>query len=142
MIVWLDRGLVAEENAAVSIHDRGLLHGDAVFETALLHNGGFFRLHEHLERFAASAATMRIPAPATDDIDRIVRSVARANELRDANIRITLTRGVEQPLLLVTARPPRLRVGAGQRGWRIITARTRRPATAAVPAQLKAIGRT
>lgn len=143
MIAALDGSLIEEENAAISIHDRGFLFGDAVFETVLLHAGGFFCLREHLERFAASAAAMRISAPAAAEVDRIVRDVVRANGLRDANIRITLTRGVAQPLLLITARAPDpARAEAARAGWRIVTARTRRPSTAAVPAQLKAVGRT
>ncbi|HEX6308179.1 MAG TPA: aminotransferase class IV [Longimicrobiales bacterium] len=143
MIVWLAGGLVPAEDATISIHDRGFLLGDAVFETALLHRGGFFRLGGHLERFAASAATMRIPAPDPLEVDRIIREVVRANGLHDAHIRIILTRGVRTPLLLVTAQsrdPSRLERKSAD--WRIITARTRRPSIAAVPAQLKAVGRT
>jgi branched-chain amino acid aminotransferase len=143
MIVALDGRLVREEDAAISIHDRGFLFGDAVFETALLYDGGFFRLADHLDRFAASAAAMRIAAPPASDVDRMVRHVVRANALRDANIRITLTRGVRDPVLLVTARTvDRDRVSAARAGWRIITARTRRPSVASVPAQIKAVGRT
>lgn len=143
MIVWLDGRLVPEDDAAISIHDRGFLHGDAVFETALLQGGGFFRLRGHLQRFVASAATMRIPAPDVPEIERIIREVVRANALRDANIRMMLTRGVRTPVLLVTAQPREpSRPGRRNEGWRIITAHTRRPSTAAVPAQLKAVGRT
>ncbi|MGH7446607.1 MAG: aminotransferase class IV, partial [Longimicrobiales bacterium] len=137
MIVWLDGTLLPDEDAAISIDDRGFLFADAVFETALLHDGGFYRLREHLDRFARSAATMRIDAPDSGAVDRIVRAVVRANELRHANIRITLTRGVVNPVLLVTARPrDPARTTAAPAGWRIVTARTRRPSTAAVPAQL------
>jgi branched-chain amino acid aminotransferase len=143
MIVALGGSLMPENDAAISIHDRGFLFGDAVFETALLHQGGFFRLREHLERFAASAAAMRIAAPDIAEADRLVREVARANHLRSANIRITLTRGTRDPVLLITARPPdAARAEAARAGWRIVTARTRRPSTAAIPAQLKAVGRT
>jgi branched-subunit amino acid aminotransferase/4-amino-4-deoxychorismate lyase len=72
-----------------------------------------------------------------------VRDVVRANDLRDANVRITLSRGIREPLLVVTARAPdAARIAAARAGWRIVTARTRRPSTAAVPAQLKAVGRT
>lgn len=143
MIVSLGGRLLPEEDAAISIHDRGFLSGDAVFETALLHDGGFFRLCEHLERLAASAATMRIDAPDLRDVDRMVRDVVRANELESANIRITLTRGTREPVLLITASAPdAARTGAARAGWRIVTARTRRPSTASIPAQLKAVGRT
>jgi branched-chain amino acid aminotransferase len=143
MIVALDGRLIPEEDAAIPIHDRGFLFGDAVFETALLHEGGFFRLRHHLDRLAASAAALRIDAPAVPEVDRLVRQVIRANTLRSAHIRMTLSHGVRRPLLLITARAPDpARAEAARRGWRIVTARTRRPSTAAVPAQLKAVGRT
>lgn len=143
MIVALDGRLVDESDAAISIRDRGFLFGDAVFETALLQDGGFFRLSDHLERFAGSAAGLRIDMPPAGEIDRLVRDVVRANDLRDASIRMTLTRGVRQPVLLITASAPdEARHEAARRGWRVITARTRRPSTAAIPAHIKAVGRT
>ena len=143
MIVYLNGAFVDHAAAQVSVDDRGFLFSDAVFETALLYHGGFFRLRQHHERFAESARTMRIAAPPLDDVDRIVRDVTRRNELHDANIRITLTRGVTTPLLLVTARaadPTRLE--HARAGWNIITATTRRPSIRSIPAQLKAVGRT
>jgi branched-chain amino acid aminotransferase len=143
MIVFWGGDYVPEEDATISIDDRGFLFSDAVFETALLYRGGFFRLRQHLERFAESARTMRIAAPSIDDVDGIVRAVVRRNDLRDANIRITLTRGVTAPKLLVTARaadPTRLE--QSRAGWNIITAQTRRPSIRSIPAQLKAVGRT
>jgi branched-chain amino acid aminotransferase len=143
VMVYLNGRLVPDVEAAISIHDAGFLSADGVFETALLHRGGFLRLRQHLDRFSASAATMRLPAPTVEELDRAIRAVVRANALMDANVRITLTRGVTEPTLLITARP----VAAGARararlGWRLITAQTRRPGVASAPAQLKALGRT
>lgn len=142
MIVYCN-GFMPAADASVAIDDPGFLFGDGVFETALLHAGGFFRLRQHLERFRTSAETMRIPAPDVAHVDAIMRRLARENDLHDASFRVTLTRGVDQPLLLVTARPldPDWTRRAAA-GWRVITARTRRPSTSAVPAQLKALGRT
>lgn len=142
MIVYLNGRYMPEEEAAISIHDRGFLAADGVFETALLHDGGFFRLGAHLERFAASAAALRLTAPAAAETDSVLRRVAHMNELRAATMRITLTRGAVQPTLLVTATAhdsghrDRLRAG-----WHLVTARTRRPSTAAIPAQVKTLGR-
>jgi branched-chain amino acid aminotransferase len=143
MIVCLNGHYVTDEAAAISIHDRGFLAGDGVFETALLHDGGFFRLPAHLDRFAASARALRLTAPSATELDAMVRNVARRNELRTANVRITLTRGTAHPTLLVTATAPAagLRERA-RRGWQVVTARTRRPSTASTPPQLKALGRT
>jgi branched-chain amino acid aminotransferase len=143
MIVALNGTLLEEDEVAISIRDRGFLFGDAVFETALVHEGGFFRLRAHLDRFAASAAGFRFTVPDLAELERVVRAVVRANELPDANVRMTLSRGVTEPVLLITAAAPdRSRLASARDGWRVITARTRRPSTAAVPAHIKAVGRT
>ena len=143
MIVYVDGAFVDEERAVVSASDRGLLFGDAVFETGLLRNGGFFRLDQHLQRFAASAATLHLTHPALASVDDIVRRLARLNALANGNLRITLTRGVHAPCLIAAIRPidPAWTERA-RRGWTILTARTRRPSIASTPAQLKAVGRT
>jgi branched-chain amino acid aminotransferase len=143
VIVHLNGRYLPAEEAALRIDDPGFLFADGVFETALLYRGGFFRLRPHLQRFAASAAVLRIPSPAEDELVAIVRTLARENRMRDASIRITLTRGVARPTLLVTLKPPDERWAERARaGWHVVTARTRRPSPASVPAQLKALGRT
>jgi branched-chain amino acid aminotransferase len=143
MIVYVDGEFVEEEAAVVSVNDRGLLHGDAVFETGLLQHGGFFRLEQHLQRFAASAATLRLAHSPLGEIATAVRRLARDNQLAAGNLRITLTRGVRTPTLIMTIRPPdHAWLEKAQRGWTLKTARTRRPSVAAIPAQLKSVGRT
>lgn len=143
MIVWLEGAFRDEAEAAIPIDDRGFLHADGVFETALCLQGGFFRLDEHLERFRGSAATLRLPVPAARELEHIARDLVRRNALTDASLRFTLTRGTDRPRLLVTARAPDPAwTDRAARGWRLITAATRRPSPAAIPAQLKALGRT
>jgi branched-chain amino acid aminotransferase len=143
VIVYLNGEYLDAAEARIGIDDAGFLAADGVFETALLHGGGFLHLAAHLRRFLDSAALMRLQAPSESDLDRIIRQVARHNALTDANIRVTLTRGQGAPTLLVTARPASAAwAERAAKGWSIITARTRRPSTAAVPAQLKALGRT
>jgi branched-chain amino acid aminotransferase len=142
MIVYLDGEFIPEEDAAIPIGDRGFLFSDGVFETALLQDGGFFRMQHHLQRFAASARTLRLPPPDIEAVDGIIRELARRNNLRDGNVRMTLTRGASTPLLLVTIRPPDAEwIRRARDGWSIATAATRRPSTAAIPAQLKSLGR-
>jgi branched-chain amino acid aminotransferase len=143
VIVHLDGQWLEQDAAVISVRDRGFLFGDGVFETALLHQGGFLRLRQHLDRFAASAAMLRLPHPPLDEIARIVHRLALLNGMTAGNVRVTLSRGVLRPALLVTITPPDAAwQDRARSGWRIITARTRRPSTAAVPAQLKALGRT
>jgi len=104
---------------AVSVLDRGLLYGDGLFETLRSYDGVPFLLEEHLARLNASAAELRIAEGlATSLIVRNISELLRLNELRDAYIRITLTRGshagrleldpTDRPTVAIVTRPVRL----------------------------------
>lgn len=144
MIAYLDGDWIGEDEAAISVRDRGFLFSDGVFETALLHRGHYFHLADHLERLQSSAALMGIPAPDTAMLTSIAVEIARRNDLTAGSLRITLTAGsTAASTLLVTIAPRDTAwVERAAAGWHIITSATRRPSTAAVPAQLKALGRT
>lgn len=143
MIVFLNGEWLPAEQARVSIDDRGLLFADGVFETALLFRGGWFRLDEHLERFRASAALWDLAVPALAELRDIAHRLARENRLADGSLRIVLTRGTAAGTTLFATLHPTDEAWNERalRGWTLITAQTRRPSTAAVPAQLKALGR-
>jgi branched-chain amino acid aminotransferase len=143
VIVYLNGRYLSRADATVSIDDRGFLFADGVFETALLHDGGFFRLRQHLRRFADSAAMLRLTAPPAEMLEEVARALARENGLASGSLRFTLTRGSGEPTLLVTLSPEDPDAHArARRGWHLVTAATRRPSTASAPAQLKALGRT
>jgi branched-chain amino acid aminotransferase len=150
VIVYLNGEWLPENEADIPITDRGFLYGDGVFETARLHQGKFFRLEQHLERLQQSALALQIPAPPSAQLATLAREIAERNQLQEASLRITLTRGsvagkslhTERPTLLVTiAAVGEDWLARAAQGWTLITARTRRPAPAAVPAQLKSLGR-
>jgi branched-chain amino acid aminotransferase len=145
MIVFLDGRFADDADARVSIHDLGFLHGDAVFETARLHRGGYFRLDHHLDRLAASAAMLRIAVPPHDQLASVAEQLAVRNALEEATLRITITRGRPhgEPTVLATLQPISSEwVRRAEHGWRVITAQTRRPGVDSMPAQLKSVGRT
>jgi len=63
MIFNLNGKLVREEEAKVSVLDRGFLYGDGIYETVLIRNGRPFLLGRHLERLRSSAAIIRVDVP-------------------------------------------------------------------------------
>lgn len=145
MIVYLDGKWIDERDATISVRDRGFLFADGVFETGLLHNGHYFHLSEHMERLRSSAALLNIDAPSLDELLRIATTIAQRNALTHGSLRITLTaasNGNAGTTLITLVPRDEAWVARAAAGWRIITAETRRPSTAAVPAQLKALGRT
>ena len=50
MLVFLNGQFVPEEQAVVSVFDRGFLYGDGLFETMRVVNGKPFRWDQHLHR--------------------------------------------------------------------------------------------
>jgi branched-chain amino acid aminotransferase len=152
MIVYLNGAWLDSAAASIPIDDRGLLYADGVFETARLVHGQYFRLEQHLDRLAESAAQLRLTIPSADKLRRIFVEIAERNQLREASLRITVTRGrggrgldtrgAGPATVVVTIAPiaDDWRERAS-RGWSLVTAQTRRPAPSSVPAQLKALGR-
>ncbi|MFP4055536.1 MAG: aminotransferase class IV [Candidatus Brocadiia bacterium] len=91
---------------AIGALDRGLLYGDGLFETLRAYDGVPFLLDEHVARLNASAAQLRLCDPLDPDILRgDVVELLRLNDLGDAYIRITLTRGAHAGVLELEPTP-------------------------------------
>ena len=94
MKVWLDGHLVDKQHATVPVYDHGLLYGDGVFEGIRVYNGRVFKLKSHLERLEASAKAIHLTLHYTlREIENAVRETVAANGLKDAYIRLVVTRG-------------------------------------------------
>ena len=107
--VWihLNGRLVGEDEARVSVFDRGFLYGDGVFESMRAVGGVVFRQDRHLERLLRSAEAIGLPlAPTSAGLPAAIRELLSANELQDARIRITVTRGAGRPGEYVEALGP------------------------------------
>lgn len=94
MKVYINGKLVDRKRAGVSVFDHGLLYGDGVFEGIRAYSGRVFRLREHLDRLyrSARAILLRIPLSKAE-LERAVLETLRINRLRDAYIRLVVTRG-------------------------------------------------
>lgn len=92
--IFLNGKFVPKDQAVVSVFDHGLLYGDGVFEGIRAYGGKVFRLKEHVERLFDSAKAIRlsIPYDAVTFASHIKASV-RENALKDAYIRVVVTRG-------------------------------------------------
>src|ERR1700690_2214031 len=94
-VVYLDGQFLEKEQARISVFDHGLLYGDGVFEGIRAYAGRILRLEDHLRRLkeSADAIYLALPLPLAD-IEAAVVETVRANKLRDAYIRLLVTRGV------------------------------------------------
>jgi len=149
--IFLNGTLVPRAEAKVSVFDHGLLYGDGVFEGIRSYNGLIFKLKEHLDRLFESAQTLMLKIPMTrQELTRAVVSVLRANRLKDAYIRLVVTRGegdlgldprkCSRPTLFIIADrivlyPKKLY----RDGLEIITVPTQRNIPSAVDPQIKSL---
>lgn len=138
ILININGELLARDVAGVSPFDSVVQGGDAVWEGLRVYDGRIFRLTEHLDRLAGSAAALAFDeVPDHTTIRREVRRTLEANQMHtDVHIRLTLTRGIKLtsgmdprlntkgPTLIVLAehKPPVYDTG----GLSLITAATRR----------------
>ena len=94
-LIYIDGEYYPKSKAKISVFDHGLLYGDGVFEGIRAYNGIVFKLKEHIDRLYQSAHAMmlQIPATKTQMIEAVLETL-RKNKMKDAYIRLVVTRGV------------------------------------------------
>ncbi|MCS7142236.1 MAG: branched-chain-amino-acid transaminase [Aigarchaeota archaeon] len=151
-LVYIDGEFYPRSNAKISVFDHGVLYGDGVFEGIRCYNGVVFKLIEHLERLYASAKAIRLNIPLTiDELKDAVIKTLRVNGLRDAYIRLVVTRGVGdlgldprkcgRPTVFIIAErmDPILGSVAKERGVRVIISSIRRDSIASTSHEIKSL---
>ena len=84
--------------ARVPILDWGFLRSDATYDVAHVWRGAFFRLDDHLSRFARGMEMLRMTVPyGRAEIRDILLECVRLSGLRDAYVEVVCTRGVPPP---------------------------------------------
>jgi branched-chain amino acid aminotransferase len=95
LLVYIDGVYYPKSQAKVSVYDHGLLYGDGVFEGIRAYNGVVFKLKEHIDRLYRSAHAVMLQIPLTkEEMVQAVLETLQKNNLRNAYIRLVVTRGV------------------------------------------------
>jgi len=102
LVYHVDGDLVPAGEATVSVEDRGFLYGDAAFETLRAYGGTVFAWDAHRERLLRTCETLGMPDAVPADLRERVRETLRANDLEEAYVRVSVTRG-RQPGKLTPA---------------------------------------
>lgn len=93
--IFLSGEFVRKEEAKISVYDHGFLYGDGVFEGIRAYNGNIYRLNEHLVRLYESAKSIMLDIPYEfEAMKELVAETVRKNGLRDAYVRVVVSRGV------------------------------------------------
>jgi branched-chain amino acid aminotransferase len=93
-LVYIDGEFLAPEQAKISVFDHGFLYGDGVFEGIRAYHGRVFKLPEHLSRLYRGAKAIMLAVPQTqDELQQTVLECLRRSGLKDAYIRLIVSRG-------------------------------------------------
>jgi branched-chain amino acid aminotransferase len=85
-------------DAKLPIRDFGLTHADQTYDVTHVWNGGFFRLDDHMDRFEASLAGMRLnPRLTRAEMVAVLEGCVRRSGLRYALVYWACTRGAPPP---------------------------------------------
>ena len=96
-IVHLNGQFVPENEAKVSVFDRGYLFADGVYEVSAVIDGKLIDFEPHMDRLARSLGELDIAWPVTRDALRQVHEDLMArNDLREGRIYMQVTRGVSE----------------------------------------------
>ena len=151
MKVYIDGRLVDKKDALISVFDHGLLYGDGVFEGIRAYDCLVFRLKEHIERLYKSAAAiqLKIPMDRQAMIGAVIQTL-KANALKDAYIRLVITRGSgdlgldprkcgKPTVFIITDKIALYPEKFYREGLEIITAATRRNLVTALNPRIKSL---
>jgi len=94
-LVYIDGKYYPKSEAKISVYDHGLLYGDGVFEGIRAYHGIVFHLKEHIDRLYRSAHPILLKIPMTKtELTEAVLKTLKKNNLKNAYIRLVVTRGV------------------------------------------------
>lgn len=139
MMVLLNGKFVPEEQAVVSVYDRGFLYGDGLFETIRVSNGKLFRWQQHLDRLHRGVDFLKFQLPYPgDQLTNWAHELPRANGLSDCLLRLNLSRGTgprgysprgaDRPTLVMTTHPLAEANPQTPPIWSVVTSSLRLPA--------------
>ncbi|MFD1633025.1 aminotransferase class IV [Haloplanus ruber] len=107
--------LVPAAEATVRVDDRGFRYGDAGFETCRAYGGTVFEWDAHRDRLVDTCETLGMGGAVPTDLRERVAATLDTNDLDDAYVRVSVTRGVQtgkltpdpevEPTVVVVVKP-------------------------------------
>ncbi|MFK5997184.1 MAG: D-amino-acid transaminase [Rhodobacterales bacterium] len=132
--VFLNGAYMPENEAKVSIFDRGFLMADAVYEVVSVLDGKLLEFSGHLKRLERSLGELDMAKPKDfDNLLEIHRKLVARNNVREGGIYLQITRGVadrdfvfpkdaEPTLVMFSQERPIIEAPAAKNGLRVISA--------------------
>lgn len=93
-VVYLNGAFLAQEDAKISVMDRGFLFGDGVYEVIPVYDRQPFRLHAHLARLQSSLDGIRLANPHDVAVwENLITQIVERAEWPDQGVYLQVTRG-------------------------------------------------
>ena len=132
MIVFLNGKFVGEDDAVVSVFDRGFLYGDGLFEAMLVKGGQPFGWNEHMERLGQGIEFLQLTVPfPMDGLRRLASELIQRNQMPEGILRLTISRGITgrgyspknaiRPAVVMSLHPAPVLDRRKMPRWRVIT---------------------
>lgn len=111
-IVYVNGEYLPEDEAKISVFDRGFLMADAVYEVTSVLGGKLIDFEGHAARLARSLAELDMASPAThDELLAIHREMVARNGIEDGLVYLQVTRGNPGDRDFVFPDPEKVRPG-------------------------------
>jgi D-alanine transaminase len=93
--IYLNGELVLESQAKISIFDRAVLFGDALYEVAGITRGKLIDFDNHMLRYQRNLESLNIPQPLTPgQIRELFKQLIQLNDVDDGLVYMQISRGV------------------------------------------------
>jgi len=105
-IVYLNGSFVSRSEALIPVYDHGFLYGYGLFETMRAYNGSIFLLERHIERLLEATAELKMDTGLSAvGLEEACRATLGANGIKEARLRLTVSRGEAGPFPGVGRKP-------------------------------------
>ncbi len=93
--VFLNDDFVTNDKAVLHIYDHGFMYGDGIFEGIRVYGGIIFKCKEHVARLYRGLKALHIAMPYNEEEFAVkMKKLVELNEVNDAYLRVTVSRGV------------------------------------------------
>ena len=132
-IVYVNGAFVPEEEARISVFDRGFLFADGVYEVATVLDGKLVDLDGHMKRLERSLAELKMGSPVpVAEIPALMAELVRRNGVEEGLVYLQVTRGAADrdfvfpsdavpSLVMFTQSKPVVASKSAQTGLRVVS---------------------
>lgn len=95
--ILINRKLLEEKQAAISVNQRACLFGDGIFETCRISNGKIYNFVEHKNRIKSGLSALKFSTDLSNlepTLERDANLLIKKNQIKNGILRISISRGV------------------------------------------------